>query len=134
MTLAGQTFFLGVTELKMSVSLVLKFNRQGDILHWAFRDFLNALFSGRKSVAKLLGNLLLIQESLLEQNADTSNILNPGTDNKTTARSSDDEEIPSDTEDETSDGGVDNGEGHVNKEQAKHSLKLPAKRKHDMVG
>ena len=113
---------------------MLKFNRQGDILHWAFRDFLNALFSGRKSVAKLLGNLLLIQESLLEQNADTSNILNPGTDNKTTARSSDDEEIPSDTEDETSDGGVDNGEGHVNKEQAKHSLKLPAKRKHDMVG
>ncbi|XP_068758251.1 protein AATF-like isoform X2 [Montipora capricornis] len=87
---------------------------------------------GRKSVAKLLGNLLLIQESLLEQNADTSNILNPGTDNKTTSRSSDDEEIPSDTEDETSDGGVDNGEGHVNKEQFKHSLKLPAKRKHDM--
>lgn len=93
-------------------------------------------FEGRKSVVKLLGNLLWIQEKLLEQNPDTASILHPGVDNKSAARNSDDddEEIPSDTEDE--DGDEDNAtdEGRSNSEQAENSLKLPAKRKHEMVG
>lgn len=42
-------------------------------------------FEGRKSVAKLLGNLLWIQEKLLEQNPDTASILHPGVDNKSAA-------------------------------------------------
>lgn len=96
-------------------------------------------FEGRKSVAKLLGNLLWIQEKLLEQNPDTASILHPGVDNKSAACNSDDddEEIPSDTEDEKSDvGDEDNAtdEGRSNSEQAENSLKLPAKRKHEMVG
>ena len=96
-------------------------------------------FEGRKSAAKLLGNLLWIQQKLLEQNPDTANILHPGVDNKSAARNSDDddEEIPSDTEDEKSDvGDEDNAtdEGRSNSEQAENSLKLPAKRKHEMVG
>lgn len=97
------------------------------------------VFPGRKTVAKLLGNLLWIQEKLLEQNPDTMNILHPGAElSKSTAHGSDeDEEIPSDTEDEKSDD--DNGddpekeEDQPNGEQSESSLKLPAKRKHELV-
>ncbi len=89
-------------------------------------------------MAKLLGNLLWIQEKLLEQNPDTKNILNPGTESsKSTAQGSDEEEeIPSDTEDEKSDNGDDDAEDQedrTNGEQAESSLKLPAKRKHELV-
>ena len=91
-------------------------------------------------MVKLLGNLLWIQEKLLEQNPDTANILHPGVDSKSATRNNgddDDEEIPSDTEDEKSDvGDEDNAvdEDRSNSEQAEDSLKLPAKRKHEMVG
>ena len=97
-------------------------------------------FEGRKSVAKLLGNLLWIQEKLLEQNPDTASILHPGVDNKSATRNNDDdddEEIPSDTEDEKSDNGDEDNavdEECSNSEQAENSLKLPTKRKHEMVG
>lgn len=89
-------------------------------------------------MAKLLGNLLWIQEKLLEQNPDTKNILNPGTESsKSTAQGSDEEEeIPSDMEDEKSDNGDDDAEDQedrTNGEQAESSLKLPAKRKHELV-
>ena len=86
------------------------------------------------------------------QNPDTANILHPGTESKTTAQGSDnDEEIPSDTEDEKSDDGdevvneaeeevadeVDEAivKDHTTRDQAtcKNTLKLPAKRKHDLV-
>ena len=89
-------------------------------------------------MAKLLGNLLWIQEKLLEQNPDTKNILHPGTDSsKSTAHGSDnEEEIPSDTEDEKSDAGDDDAEDREDRpsgEEAESSLKLPAKRKHELV-
>lgn len=90
-------------------------------------------------MAKLLGNLLWIQEKLLEQNPDTRNILHPGVkSSKSTAYGSDeDEEIPSDTEDEKSDDdngdGAENAEVKPNGDQAESSLKLPAKRKHELV-
>lgn len=90
-------------------------------------------------MAKLLGNLLLVQEKLLEQNPDTASVLIPGTEAKqSSAQSSndDDEEIPSDTEDEKSDDDDDVGENSEDKnmdEGAENSLKLPAKRKHEMV-
>ena len=56
-------------------------------------------------MAKLLGNLLWIQEKLLDQNPDTKDILYSGKESsKSAGQSSDeDEEIPSDTEDEKSD-------------------------------
>lgn len=81
---------------------------------------------------------MLIQEKLFEQNPDTKNILHPGTDSsKSTAHGSDEEEeIPSDTEDEKSDDGDDDQEDEedrANGEQAENSLKLPAKRKHELV-
>lgn len=90
-------------------------------------------------MAKLLGNLLWMQEKLLEQNPDTRSILHPEADSsKSTAHGSDaDEEIPSDTEDEKSD--VDNSDDREdaddqsNGKQAESSLKLPAKRKHELV-
>ena len=91
-------------------------------------------------MVKLLGNLLWIQEKLLEQNPDTASILHPGVDSKSAARNNgddDDEEIPSDTEDEKSDVGDEDtavDEDRSNSEQAEDSLKLPAKRKHEMVG
>jgi len=96
---------------------------------------------GRKTVTKLLGNLLWIQEKLLEQNPDTKNILHPGAESsKSTAHGSDeDEEIPSDTEDEKSDDDDDigddaeNAEDQPNGSQAESSRKLPAKRKHELV-
>lgn len=89
-------------------------------------------------MAKLLGNLLWIQEKLLEQNPDTRSIINPGTESsKSTAYGSDnEEEIPSDTEDEKSDEGDDDAEDRedlTSGEQAESSLKLPAKRKHELV-
>lgn len=88
-------------------------------------------------MAKLLGNLLWIQEKLLEQNPDTKSILHPETESsKSTAHGSDEEEeIPSDTEDEKSDGDDDaeDEEDRTNGEQAESSLKLPAKRKHELV-
>lgn len=92
-------------------------------------------------MAKLLGNLLWMQEKLLEQNPDTRSILHPGAESsKSTAHGSDaDEEIPSDTEDEKSDdNNSDNPEDaddlHVpNGKDAESSLKLPAKRKHELV-
>ena len=90
-------------------------------------------------MAKLLGNLLWIQEKLLEQNPDTRSILHPVAESsKSTAHGSDaDEEIPSDTEDEKSDD--DNSDDPEvaddpsNDKQAESSLKLPAKRKHELV-
>ena len=95
---------------------------------------------GRQTVAKLLGNLLWIQEKLLEQNPDTRNILHPGAESgKSTAHGSDeDEEIPSDTEDENSDDdsngdGPDNTGDQPNGGLVESSLKLPAKRKHELV-
>lgn len=92
---------------------------------------------GRKTVAKLLGNLLWIQEKLLEQNPDTRNILHPGVESsKSTAYGSDeDEEIPSDTEDEKSDDDLGDGaeNAEVKPDQAEGSPKLPAKRKHELV-
>ena len=90
-------------------------------------------------MAKLLGNLLLVQEKLLEQNPDTASVLIPGTDVKQSSahgsNDDDDEEIPSDTEDEKSD---DDDVGENSKDEnmdegAENSLKLPAKRKHEMV-
>lgn len=90
-------------------------------------------------MAKLLGNLLWIQEKLLEQNPDTRSILHPGAESsKSTAHGSDaDEEIPSDTEDEKSDdNNSDNPEDAddlPNGKDAESSLKLPAKRKHELV-
>lgn len=86
-------------------------------------------------MAKLLGNLLLIQEKLLEQNPDTANILHPGADsNKSTAHGSDDdEEIPSDTEDEKSDEDNADDEDGTSGEKDEDSLKLPAKRRHELV-
>ena len=90
-------------------------------------------------MAKLLGNILWIQEKLLEQNPDTKSILHPETESsKSTAHGSDEEEeIPSDTEDEKSDDGDDDDaedeEDRTNGEQAQSSLKLPAKRKHELV-
>ena len=89
-------------------------------------------------MARLLGNLLLIQEKLLEQNPDTMTVLHPGSDSsKSTAQGSDDdEEIPSDTEDEKSDEGDDDNaddEDRIGGEQAEDGLKLPAKRKHELV-
>ncbi|KAM7438426.1 hypothetical protein ABFA07_012045 [Porites harrisoni] len=95
---------------------------------------------GKRALAKLLGNLLLVQEKLLEQNPDTASVLIPGTEAKqSSAQSSndDDEEIPSDTEDEKSDDDDDDvGENSEDKnmdEGAENSLKLPAKRKHEMA-
>ena len=91
-------------------------------------------------MAKLLGNLLLVQEKLLEQNPDTASVLVPGTEAKQSSAhgsNDDDEEIPSDTEDEKSDDDDDHvGENSEDKnmdEGAENSLKLPAKRKHEMV-
>ena len=92
-------------------------------------------------MTKLLGDLLWIQEKLLEQNPDTRDILHPGAQSsKSTAHSSDeDEEIPSDTEDEKSDDDDDNDDDledtddQPNGKQAESSLKLPAKRKHELV-
>lgn len=95
---------------------------------------------GRKSVAKLLGNLLWIQEKLLDQNPDTKDILYPGKElSKSTGQGSDvDEEIPSDTEDEKSNNDDEEGDNFTNKDQvngkqAEGSLKLPAKRKHELA-
>jgi len=102
-------------------------------------NLLNIDILGRKTVVKLLGNLLWIQEKLLEQNPDTKNILHPGEEaSKSTAHGSDeDEEIPSDTEDEKSDDdnddGADSADDQLNGDQAESSLKLPAKRKHELV-
>lgn len=96
-------------------------------------------FAGKRALAKLLGNLLLVQEKLLEQNPDTASVLIPGTDVKQSSahgsNDDDDEEIPSDTEDEKSD---DDDVGENSKDEnmdegAENSLKLPAKRKHEMV-
>lgn len=90
-------------------------------------------------MAKLLGNLLWIQEKLLEQNPDTRSILHPGAESsKSTAHSSDaDEEIPSDTEEEKSDDDnsdePEDADDLSNGKQAESSLKLPAKRKHELV-
>ena len=91
-------------------------------------------------MAKLVGNLLLVQEKLLEQNPDTASVLIPGADTKQSSAhgsNDDDEEIPSDTEDEKSDDDDDDvGENSEDKnmdEGAENSLKLPAKRKHEMV-
>ncbi|CAH3028593.1 unnamed protein product [Porites evermanni] len=94
---------------------------------------------GTETLAKLLGNLLLVQEKLLEQNPDTASVLIPGTDVKQSSahgsNDDDDEEIPSDTEDEKSD---DDDVGENSKDEnmdegAENSLKLPAKRKHEMA-
>lgn len=81
-----------------------------------------------------------IQEKLLEQNLDTRNILHPGAQSsKSTAHSSDeDEEIPSDTEDEKSDDDdndddLEDTDDQPNGKQAESSLKLPSKRKHELV-
>lgn len=91
-------------------------------------------------MAKLVGNLLLVQEKLLEQNPDTASVLVPETEARQSSAhggNDDDEEIPSDTEDEKSDDGDDDvGENSEDKnmdEGAENSLKLPAKRKHEMV-
>ena len=90
-------------------------------------------------MAKLLGNLLWIQEKLLEQNPDTRSILHPVAESsKSTAHGSDaDEEIPSDTEDEKSDDDNsddrEDADDQSNDKQAESSLKLPAKRKHELV-
>ncbi|XP_073229798.1 protein AATF-like [Porites lutea] len=95
---------------------------------------------GKRALAKLLGNLLLVQEKLLEQNPDTASVLIPGTDVKQSSahgsNDDDDEEIPSDTEDEKSDDDDDVGENSKDEnmdEGAENSLKLPAKRKHEMA-
>ncbi|XP_027052204.1 protein AATF-like [Pocillopora damicornis] len=115
---------------------------------------------GRKSVAKLLGNLLWIQEKLLDQNPDTKDILYSGKESSKSAgqRSDEDEEIPSDTEDEKSDNDDEKSDNddeksdnddeksnneddeddnagnkdQVNGKQTEGSLKLPAKRKHEL--
>ena len=90
-------------------------------------------------MAKLLGNLLWIQEKLLEQNPDTRDILHPGAEStKSTPHGSDeDEEIPSDTEDEKSDDDnsddPEEADDQPNGQQAESSLKLPVKRKHKLV-
>ena len=98
-------------------------------------------------MAKLLGNLLWIQEKLLDQNPDTKDVLYSGKESsKSAGQSSDeDEEIPSDTEDEKSDNDdeksnneddEDDNAGNkdqVNGKQTEGSLKLPAKRKHELV-
>ena len=78
----------------------------------------------------------MIQEKLLKQNPDTVNVLHPGAEsNKSTAHGSDDdEEIPSDTEDEKSnDDDDDDDEDRTKGEQAEGSLKLPGKRKYELV-
>ena len=93
-------------------------------------------------MAKLLGNLLLVQEKLLEQNPDTASVLVPGTEAKQSSAhgsNDDDEEIPSDTEDEKSDDDDDDDTGENSEDKnmdggAENSLKLPAKRKHDISG
>ena len=77
---------------------------------------------------------------MLEQNPETANVLRSGTSNKSTAQGSnddddndkEDEEIPSDGEDVKSEGDVDD-EGQTESGEAVNSLKLPAKRKHQMV-
>ena len=105
-------------------------------------------------MAKLLGNLLWIQEKLLDQNPVTKDILYSGKESsKSTGQSSDeDEEIPSDTEDEKSDNDDEKSDNddeksnneddeddnagnkdQVNGKQTEGSLKLPAKRKHELV-
>ena len=105
-------------------------------------------------MAKLLGNLLWIQEKLLDQNTDTKDILYSGKESsKSAGQSSDeDEEIPSDTEDEKSDNDDEKSDNddeksnneddeddnasnkdQVNGKQTEGSLKLPAKRKHELV-
>lgn len=89
-------------------------------------------------MAKLLGNLLLVQEKLLEQNPDTASVLIPGTEAKQSSAhgsDDDDEEIPSDTEDEKSDDDNvgENSEDENIDEGVENSLKLPTKRKHEMV-
>ena len=105
-------------------------------------------------MAKLLGNLLWIQEKLLDQNADTKDILYSGKESsKSVGQSSDeDEEIPSDTEDEKSDNDDEKSDNddeksnneddeddnagnkdQVNGKQTEGSLKLPTKRKHELV-
>lgn len=104
-----------------------------------FCDFFLWQFSGKRALAKLLGNLLLVQEKLLEQNPDTESVLMPGTEAKQSSAhgsDNDDEEIPSDTEDEKSDDDDDVGENSKDEnvdERVENSLKLPAKRKHEMV-
>ena len=89
----------------------------------------------------LLGNLLLIQEKLLEQNPDTTNVLYPGTSSTNCAShgsndsDGDDEEISSDSEEEkrSNDGDLDREE-LANGREEEESLKLPNKRKkHTMV-
>lgn len=105
-------------------------------------------------MAKLLGNLLWIQEKLLDQNADTKDILYSGKEssNSVGQSSDEDEEIPSDTEDEKSDNDDEKSDDddeksnneddeddnasnkdQVNGKQTEGSLKLPAKRKHELV-
>ena len=112
-------------------------------------------------MAKLLGNLLWIQEKLLDQNADTKDILYSGKEssNSVGQSSDEDEEIPSDTEDEKSDNDDEKSDNddeksdnddeksnneddeddnasnkdQVNGKQTEGSLKLPAKRKHELV-
>ena len=98
-------------------------------------------------MAKLLGNLLWIQEKLLDQNPDTKDILYSGKEssNSVGQSSDEDEEIPSDTEDEKSDNDDEksnneddeddnaSNKDQVNGKQTEESLKLPAKRKHELV-
>ena len=77
---------------------------------------------------------------MLEQNPETANILHPGTSNKSAAQGSNgedgddraDEEIPSDGEDAKNESDNDD-KGETDDKEAVNSLKLPAKRKHQMV-
>ena len=88
---------------------------------------------GHKSLSELLEKLLLVQEKLLGQNPETKHVLYPGMEQhkgRTEAGSA--EEIPSDSEEEKSEGEEGREENGIG-EDSKESLKLPCKRKHDMV-
>ena len=80
----------------------------------------------------LLRSLLLLQEKLLEQNKETKDILYGGMEKKENNKKIDsDEEIASDTEDEKEE--KESEEESENSDKKRQSLRLPAKRKHNLV-
>ncbi|XP_032236243.1 protein AATF isoform X2 [Nematostella vectensis] len=84
----------------------------------------------RKSISNILQKLLLLQEKLLEQNQETSNILLlPGNSQQSVGEDGD-EEIPSDSEDEEN--GADT-EKIPNSSTEKEGLKLSSKRKAELT-
>ena len=95
---------------------------------------INELCLAQQLLMNLVHNLLILQQTLCEQNSDMSGILKKEGEDKTCGS---DEDIPSDDEDEPKDnkgGNEEDKEGIDEKDgNGKDSLKLPRKRKHTMV-